>query len=115
MHDLNIGVIGSGGRGGLARYAHRPGEGSRVIACCDLNPDVFERNKAWYGGDLYLTTDYRELLQRDLDAVFITTPDFMHEEHAVAALAENERHASARIAGHCGGDGFDQSYGKQSL
>jgi predicted dehydrogenase len=57
-----------------------------VVACCDINPDVFQRNKAWYGDDLYTTTDYRELLQRDLDAVFVTTPDFLHEEHAVAAL-----------------------------
>ena len=30
---------------------------------------------------------YRELLARpDVDAVFITTPDFLHEEHAIAAL-----------------------------
>jgi predicted dehydrogenase len=47
---------------------------------------VFRRNLEWYGGDLYFTTDYRNLLQRDLDAVFVTTPDFLHEEHAVAAL-----------------------------
>jgi predicted dehydrogenase len=86
VYDLNIGVIGSGGRGGLARYAHCPGEGSRIVACCDVNPDVFARNKAWYGDNLWVTTDYRELLQLDLDAVFVTTPDFMHEEHAVAAL-----------------------------
>ena len=86
MHDLEIGVIGSGGRGGLARYAHKPREGSRIVACCDINPAIFERNKTWYGDDLYVTTDYRELLQRDLDAVFVTTPDFLHEEHAVAAL-----------------------------
>lgn len=86
MYDLHIGVIGSGGRGGLARYAHRPGSGSRVVACCDIDPAVFERNKVWYGSDLYLTTDYRELLRRDLDAVFVTTPDYLHKEHAVAAL-----------------------------
>ena len=86
MHDLQIGVIGSGGRGGLARYAHHPGEGSRVVACCDIRPEVFAQNRAAYGQELYVTTSYRELLQRDLDAVFVTTPDFLHEEHAVAAL-----------------------------
>ena len=71
MQDLQIGVIGSGGRGGLARYAHHPGNGSRVVACCDVDPAVFERNKQQYGSDLYLTADYRELLRRDLDAVFV--------------------------------------------
>lgn len=86
MHDLQIGVIGSGGRGSLARYAHRPKDGARVVACCDVNEAAFERNQGWYGDDVYFTTDYRELLAQDLDAVFVTTPDFLHEEHAVAAL-----------------------------
>lgn len=86
MADLRIGVIGSGGRGGLARYAHRPSEGSFVTACCDTDERVFERNKDWYGKDIFTTSDYRELLSQDLDAVFVTTPDFLHEEHAVAAL-----------------------------
>jgi predicted dehydrogenase len=31
-------------------------------------------------------TDYHNLLELELDAVFVTTPDFLHEEHAVAAL-----------------------------
>ncbi|MBN1640805.1 MAG: Gfo/Idh/MocA family oxidoreductase [Anaerolineae bacterium] len=86
MSDLEIGVIGSGGRGGLARHAHHPGEGSRIVACCDIDPRVFDRNRAWYGDDIWVTTDYRALLARDLDAVFVTTPDYMHREHAIAAL-----------------------------
>jgi predicted dehydrogenase len=86
MDDLQIGVIGSGGRGSLARYAHRPGDGARVVACCDIDQAAFERNRAWFGDAVALTTDYRELLALDLDAVFVTTPDFLHEEHAVAAL-----------------------------
>lgn len=86
MSDLKIGVIGSGGRGSLARYAHRPDEGSRVVACCDANEAVFERNRAWYGSDILTTTDYHKLLAQDLDAVFVTTPDYLHEEHAIAAL-----------------------------
>ena len=37
--------------------------------------------------DCFTTTDYRELLKRpEIGAVFVTTPDYMHEEHAVAAL-----------------------------
>lgn len=83
---LRIGVIGSGGRGGLARYAHQPESGSAVVACCDVDEGVFERNRFWYGEDILTTTDYRELLAGDVDAVFVTTPDYLHEEHAVAAL-----------------------------
>jgi len=47
---------------------------------------VFDTNRAWYGEDIWVTTEYRELLRQDLDAVFVTTPDCCHEEHAVAAL-----------------------------
>lgn len=86
MNDLRVGVIGSGGRGVLARYAHRPGAGSRVVACCDLAPAVLERNRDWYGADIFTTSDYHELLEQPLDAVFVCSPDYLHEEHAIAAL-----------------------------
>ncbi|MBS0663903.1 MAG: Gfo/Idh/MocA family oxidoreductase [Verrucomicrobia bacterium] len=86
--DLQIGIIGSGGRGTLlGQLAHRPGRGSRVVACSDVHPATLERNRAEYGAGLFTTTDYHELLRRDLDAVIVATPDFMHEEHAVAVLA----------------------------
>lgn len=84
--DLRIGVIGSSGRGGLARRAHKPGEGSVVVACCDINPSVFERTRQWYGETVFTTKSPVELLKQDLDAVMICTPDFLHEQHALAAL-----------------------------
>ena len=86
MNDLRIGVIGSGGRGGLAAHAHRPGEGSRIVACCDVNEAALARNRERYGDDCFTTKDHRELLEQELDAVFVCTPDFLHEEHALAAL-----------------------------
>jgi len=86
MDDLHIGVIGSGGRGNLARNAHKPGEGSRVVACCDIIESVLDHNREWYGDDIYTTVDYHQLLQQDLDAVFVCSPDFLHQEHALAAL-----------------------------
>ena len=79
-------LVGSGGRGALARHAHKPGEGSRIAACCDLNPEVLEKNRQDYGNDVLTTDDYRELLKQELDAVFVTSPDFLHEEHGLAAL-----------------------------
>jgi len=86
MEDLRIGVIGVGGRGGLARHAHLPGMGSRIVACCDVRQEELEQARHRFGADVFVTPDYRELLSRDLDAVFVTTPDFLHEEQAVAAL-----------------------------
>jgi len=86
MTELRIGVLGSGGRGRLARHAHQPGAGARVVACCDRSAAVLEQNRAWYGDDVFTTDDARVLLQQPLDAVFICTPDYLHEEHALAAL-----------------------------
>lgn len=86
MNELRIGVIGAGRRGKLARHAHQPGEGSRIVAICDLRDDVLDERKAAYGGDVLATRDYREVLAADLDAVFVCSPDHLHEEHALAAL-----------------------------
>jgi len=88
VDDLRIGVIGAAGRGTLARHAHKPGEGSRVVGCCDVRDVAIEWVKRTYGEDMYVTRDYRELLEQDLDAVFVTSPDFLHEEHALATLAK---------------------------
>lgn len=86
MTDLRIGVIGAGGRGGLAAYAHQPGAGSRLVACCDLEEATLARCRDRYGADIFTTHDYHALLAQDLDGVFVATPDYWHEEHAVAAL-----------------------------
>lgn len=85
--DLLVGVIGAGGRGGLAGHAHRPEEGVRLVAGADTDENALKRFREKYGPDALVTRDYREVLARkDIDAVFVTTPDFLHEEHAVAAL-----------------------------
>jgi len=87
MAELRIGVLGSGGRGRLARHAHQPDAGARIVACCDRSAATLEQNRAWYGDGIFTTDDYRALLAQPLDAVFVCTPDYLHEEHALAALA----------------------------
>ncbi len=87
MSELRIGVIGVGGRGWLAKHAHRPDEGVRITAGADPNPDAIAAFKNDHGCDAFTTDDYRRLLDRsDVDAVFVTSPDFLHTEHALAAI-----------------------------
>lgn len=86
LKDLRIGVIGAGGRGWLAWNAHKPENGVRLVAGCDILEAPLAALREKLGPDCYTTTDYRRLLEQDLDAVFVTTPDYLHEEHAVAAL-----------------------------
>src|SRR5437867_1068778 len=85
--SLRFGVIGLGKRSGLAALAHRPAEGVCVVAGADPHPENLARFQQRYGADTFVIADYRKLLARDdIDAVFITSPDHCHEEHAVAAL-----------------------------
>ncbi|MFZ4695831.1 MAG: Gfo/Idh/MocA family protein, partial [Verrucomicrobiia bacterium] len=87
MKELRIGFIGFGARGNLVEQAHCPDLGTRVAALAEPNEGVHARFRQEVGQDAWITRDYMELLARpELDAVVIVTPDFLHEEHAVAAL-----------------------------
>jgi predicted dehydrogenase len=85
--ELRIGVIGAGGRGHLARHAHHPENGVRLVAGADPVPEALKNFREFCGDDAYVTDDYRCLLdEAEIDAVFVCSPDFLHEEHAIAAL-----------------------------
>ncbi|MHB8996980.1 MAG: Gfo/Idh/MocA family protein [Armatimonadota bacterium] len=86
MDKLRIGVIGVCGRGGIANNWHN-NKRSEVVGGADVSDKALEDFKSRMGDDVFLTKDYRELLDRkDIDAIAVTAPDFMHEELAVAAL-----------------------------
>lgn len=85
--SLNIGVIGLGRRRYLLENAHRPDEGLHVIAAADPRDVNWKTFAAKINPDISFSRDYHELLARkDLDVVFILSCDYLHEEHAVAAL-----------------------------
>ena len=87
MTDLRIGVIGAGGRGGLAgpRPQNRA-NGARIAAVCDIRTEVLQDCRAAYGEDILTTDSSDVLLRQDLDAVFVCSPDYLHRSHAGAAL-----------------------------
>ncbi len=86
MDKLRFGVIGACGRGTLANN-WRDSSRAEVVAGMDVSEDKLADFRSRMGGHVFTTLEYRELLDRpDVDAVAVTSPDFMHEEHAVAAL-----------------------------
>lgn len=88
MEKVRIGVIGAGLRGSLAKYWHEH-EQSEVVALADISEERRERFHGWldHKDDLLLTDDYKALLVRDdIDAIAVLSPDYLHEEHIIAAL-----------------------------
>ncbi|MGH8894098.1 MAG: Gfo/Idh/MocA family protein [Actinomycetes bacterium] len=93
--DLRIGVVGLGQRAYLGDLVHRPGSGSRVLACADPDPAARARVGDRYGPDARLVDSHAGLLGDRLDAVIVATPDHTHEsivvdflEAGVAVFAE---------------------------
>lgn len=85
MTDLRFGVVGLGARSRIAQHAHRPGEGSEVVALAD--PAAAQRDAAQTQYPEASThADHTELLDQKLDGVFLTTPDDLHEDPAIDFL-----------------------------
>ena len=92
MHK--VGIIGVYGRGMHAYKAHQPEKGFEIVmgaepfdppARCTSLPDFKPFTEHFPNAEL--VKDYKELLaNKEIDTVFIMTPDFCHEEHAIAAL-----------------------------
>ncbi|WP_295013409.1 Gfo/Idh/MocA family protein [uncultured Microbacterium sp.] len=83
--DLRIGIIGFGARASLRTEAHRPGEGSRIVAVCDPSERARQEARA-FAPDALVTDSLDELLAADLDAVMVLTPDDTHAAISIRAL-----------------------------
>ena len=58
-----------------------------MTAICDPLPNVHEDYRTTLRPDIAVYTDYRRLLdEAKVDAVFVTAPDYLHEEMSLAAL-----------------------------
>jgi predicted dehydrogenase len=87
MEKVRIGIIGAGLRSGIAKYWHNPDGNSAVIAAADVSMDRLKYFQDKINEHAFITTEYHELLAReDIDAVAILSPDYLHEEHVIAAL-----------------------------
>ncbi|MEN9811454.1 MAG: oxidoreductase [Opitutia bacterium Tous-C8FEB] len=88
---LNVAIIGCGEEGRILANAAMPIPGIRFAAVCDIWPYNLTRTERLlkkFNHPAQPFEDYKDLLAntKDLDAVLIATPDFMHAEQTVAAL-----------------------------
>lgn len=88
--DLRVGIIGFGMRASLAKYVHKPGQGSRVSVVAEPTERGIADAQKRLGDESPVTyvSDVDALLATDdVDAVMVLTPDFAHAEVALKTLA----------------------------
>ncbi len=85
--NINIGLIGAGGMGTQDTITALQVPGIKLVAVCDLYEGRLKDAKTKWGGDLFTTRSYKELLNRkDIDAVIIATPDHWHQQISIDAM-----------------------------
>jgi len=84
---IRIGLIGKGGMGTADTNTALQVEGTRLVAVCDLYDARLELAKQTWGNELFLTKEYKQILDRDdVDAVIVATPDHWHQQIAIEAM-----------------------------
>ena len=88
---LNVAIIGCGEEGRILANAAMPIPGIRFAAVCDIWPYNLTRTERLlkkFNHAARPFEDYKEMLDtvKDVDAVLIATPDFMHAEQTNHAL-----------------------------
>ena len=85
---VGTGMIGVGNRGSFLLQGVLQQPNAKVLALCDIKPDRLDKAATAAARDNPATfADWRRVIDRkDIDAVFIATPPYLHSEMAVAAL-----------------------------
>jgi predicted dehydrogenase len=77
--QVQFGMIGTGSRGSYLLKHLKGIDNGRCVALCDINADNLKKGLDTIGNNPKTFKDYRELLaQKDIDAVYVTTPLFVH-------------------------------------
>jgi len=77
--QVQYGMIGTGSRGSYLLKHLKSIDNGRCVALCDIQPENLERGVQTIGNNPKTFKDYRELLvDKDVDAIFVTVPLFVH-------------------------------------
>lgn len=83
---MKFGVIGWGLRRHLGILAHQPDKGREVVALADPSEDARAKFQEEISKEAFVCSDFRDLLGRGLDGIFVLSPDWLHEEQGIACL-----------------------------
>ena len=99
LEKLNIGIVGTGRRGGRFKAAIDALHSVRVHAACDVHAEALDQAAIELDAtEKYLS--YEDMLERsELDAVIIATPMHLHAPQAILALQQDLHVLSEVTAG----------------
>jgi predicted dehydrogenase len=85
---VNTAMIGTGNRGSFLLEGVLRQPNAKVLALCDIKPDRLDKAATAAAKDNPATyADWRRVIERkDVDAVFIATPPYLHSEMAIQAI-----------------------------
>ena len=85
---INLAVIGTGSRGGSIMRSIRDHQQSLITDLCDIYPPNLEEARSYTDNEKVRThTDWRRVLeQKDVDAVVVSAPLYLHVPMSIAAL-----------------------------
>lgn len=84
---IRLALVGAGGQGQYDTSVALQVPGVELVAVADCYQGRLDHCRERWGGGLFTTKDYREILARkDVDAVLVATPDHWHKQAAVDAM-----------------------------
>jgi predicted dehydrogenase len=111
---LRIGVIGAGGRmGDLLNAADKAGN-YQIVAVSDVYAPRCDALKQRSNGIATTHSNYREVLDKEMDAVLIASPDHWHVRMAVDALAAGKDVYLEKPVTHAIGEGVTLAHAVRS-
>ena len=87
---IRLGVIGYGVQGHYDLETALKVPGVELAGICDLYTGRLENAKELHGNNLFTTRNYKELLDKDIDAVIIASTDCWHANITKDALAKGK-------------------------
>jgi len=79
VDPVKYGMVGTGSRGTYLLKHLKGIDTGTCVAICDISDDALNKAQQTIGGNPRRYKDYRELLaDKDVEAVFVTTPLFLH-------------------------------------
>jgi len=90
--NLQLALIGAGGMGRSDLKTALSHPNTEVVAISDLYDGRLEAAQETFGKDLFITRDYRKIIERDdVDVVIVATQDHWHKKISIDAL-NNGKH-----------------------